>query len=83
MLERCGALRIRQARANIRNGALEKALGRGPVAFLSRGDGVGHEPGCFALLYSHRSAVGESRVRGRVGNVDLASTRPEKKRPPQ
>jgi hypothetical protein len=60
MVERCSPLRIREARPNLRNGALEKALGRGRVALLSRAHAVGDGFGCPATLYSHGSTTGKS-----------------------
>ena len=83
MVERCRALRIGQSRCNLRNGALEEALDRGRVAFLSRAGRVGHRVGGAATLHAHRSTAGEPRVRDWVGSVDVASAGREKKRPPE
>ncbi len=83
VVERCRPLRLREARPNVGNGALEKALGRGPVVLLSRAGRVGYGVGYPATLYSYGSAIGESRVRDRVGNVDVSPARSAKKRTPE
>src|SRR4051794_4743616 len=82
MVQRCSPLRMGEARCNLGNGTLEKTLGRGRVAFVSRAGGVSHGLGCAATLHSHRPSIGESRVRGGVGIVDVTSPGPEKERTP-
>lgn len=83
MVKCCRPQRLREARPNLGDGALEKTLGRGRVALLSHARGVGDGLGCPATLYAHGSTIGKSEVRGRVGNFDAASARPEEKRPPE